>query len=202
MGKKSKGQMKQDLSSFMSILIMTIGALVIVLCANTLIIASNPDNLEITSLFSADSTAEDGDVGQPMFENTAKEPAYIDVWKDYLVIYPGEVRVLKSDLEREGNAFEFLLRKIEANKDHEYVVMLLRPYSAVFARRIRTIVRDRGIDLGQELYELDKPVNYTAARTLDAEGMAEKVAAAVEEQKKAADEEEEEEGSAEETATP
>lgn len=160
---------QQDLSSFMSVLIMTIGALTIVLVANTLIIASNPDNLEITSIFTSDKSSEEGDVGQPMFENTSKEPTYIDVERDQIFIYPGPVRVLAGDLERDGNPFMNLLAKIDANKEREYIVMLLRPRSAVFARRIRSIIREREIDVGQELYETGKPINYKVTAPLEPE---------------------------------
>jgi hypothetical protein len=152
------------MSSFMSILIMTIGALTIILAANTLIIASNPENLQITSLFAVGGE-ETGIV--PLFANKLKQPTYIDVWRDKMILYPEETEVSPSQLEDSNTPFDQLLRKIEAVKHEEYIVLVLRPGSARFARKIREIIVSRGIDTGQELFELDEELEYKSAKVGD-----------------------------------
>ncbi len=43
-------------------------------------------------------------------------------------------------------------------KSVRYVVLLLRPGSAVFQRRLRQVIRDRGIDVGFEPWEAGRPI--------------------------------------------
>lgn len=147
----------------MSILIMTIGCLVILLVCNTLIIISNPENLEITSVVRAAYEDEDGSggfAGVPLFANKAKEPHYIDVYREYVVLYPDKVVVRSADLERKGNPFEEFVNDVAKEKETDYVVLLLRPRSSRTGRKLRSVIRDRGVDVGQELYELGRKIRY------------------------------------------
>jgi len=165
-----KDGVKQDLSSFMAILIMTIGALVVLLVSNTLVIISNPENTQITSIITSSlyvpAPAGTGSEGGAPFPkgNTRKEPSYIDVHRDRIIIYPGEEVLPVRDIERTGNALENLLRHLEENRDKEYVVLLVRPRASIVARQLAKAIRDRDIDLGQELYEDGRGVNYDARR--------------------------------------
>jgi hypothetical protein len=160
-------QASQDLSSFMCIVLMCIGFLVTILVINVLVITSNPTNIEITPVVKFAMSSEKADTdgaGVPFFNNKSKEPIYLDVHRDFLVIYPGEERVLAGDLEKPGNALERALIRVEANSERQYVCMLLRPYSALFARRLKKIVKTRGIDVGQELFEAGKAIDYQPAK--------------------------------------
>lgn len=165
---RQKRGMSQDLSSFMCIILMVIGVMCIILIVNVVLIISNPENIRITSLIQSASAWMGGQTelggGQPFpFGNRAKEPSYIDVQKDHLVLYPGEEVVSLRDLERPGNAFEQLLNAIESRKDQEYVVLLARPGTAQVFHRLKKLVLDRGIDLGWELFEEGRPVEYERA---------------------------------------
>jgi len=162
MSKGSKTQTKQDLSSFMSVLIMTIGCLTILLVANTLIIASNPENVEITSVVrtALDSPDDPEGMGIPFFANKTMYPHYVDVYRDRLIIYPQKEVVLASELDRDGNGFARLLAQVEHNNAAEYIVLLLRPHSADFSRKIKKLIKNRGIRVGQELYEMGREVEY------------------------------------------
>ena len=69
---------EMDLSSFMAVLIMTIGCLVILLVTNVVVIISNPENLSITTLMprayeSADNPELASQLGEPFFANKSKE---------------------------------------------------------------------------------------------------------------------------------
>ena len=158
---------KQDLSSFMCILIMTIGCLTILLVANTLIIASNPDNLQITSIF--DASGEDG--GSVMkFGNKTKDPSYVDVTPTNVVVYPGGLSVDAGAVDEPNNAFDQLLDSISTNRAKEYVVLILRPGSALFSRQLRKMILKREIDVGIELYETDQKILYKKAAKDKADG--------------------------------
>ena len=99
-------------------------------------------------------------IGVPQFSNERKDPAYVDVHTDRLVIYPGQEVVPVTDLDEPGNAFERLLDRIEARRDKRYIVAVLRPGTSRLAGRLRMAILDRGIDYGQELFETGQTVHY------------------------------------------
>lgn len=161
-------QVKFDLSSFMAVLIMTIGCMVILLVCNVVVIISNPENLSITAVIPrAYESTEDEELaksmGEPMFSNKLKEPSYVDVQPDKIVIYPGEDVVPVQDLEQAGNPFERLLDRVYEKRNEEYIILVLRPHSSRVAKTLRKAIEDRGIDVGQELFENEKQINYIRA---------------------------------------
>ncbi len=167
---RKKNQVKQDLSSFMAILIMTIGALVVLLVSNTVIIMVNPENTAITSIITSSLWVPppigDGSEGGTPFPrgNMMKEPLYIDVHPDRIILYPGAEVLPVRELERRDNALERFLERLHENRHEEYVVLLVRPRAALVSRRIAKAVRDRDIDLGAELFEDGRAVDYEARR--------------------------------------
>lgn len=165
---RKKSETKQDLSSFMAILIMTIGALVVLLVSNTVIIISNPENTAITSvvtssLYVPPPIGDGSEGGTPFpYGNMMKEPNYIDVKRDRIIIYPGSEVLPVRDLERAGNALETTLERVHEVRDEQYIILLVRPYAAEVYRRIAKAIRDRDIELGIELFEADRAVDYEA----------------------------------------
>ncbi len=156
-----------DFSSFMAVILMLIGVLMIMLISNVLTIISNPENIKITSLITSSIyTPEKGEEpGMSPFPhgNKNKEPYYIDVHRDRMILFPGEEVVTLRDLEVEGNAFEKRLLEVEVNKTNDYIVLLARPRSATVVRRLKKVIRDRGVDVGVELFEEKRDVNYDKA---------------------------------------
>lgn len=152
---KSRDSTKTDFSSFMCIILMLTGCLVTIMVANIMIISANPDNITITSV-----------IGLTDFSggNLQKDANYIDVHRDRLEIYfdKGNRRevVSLSDLEMRGNKLEEFMSQVYSVRDAEYIVMLVRPNSAEISRRLRNAVRNRGIDLGMELFDADKDVMF------------------------------------------
>ena len=164
---KKKSETKQDLSSFMAILIMTIGALVVLLISNTMVIISNPENTTVTSIIKTSMFVPDGeaDGGSPFpMGNENKEPRYIDVHRDRIIMYPGSILLPVRELDQPNNALERFLEEVYVLRNEEYVVLLVRPYSAEVYRRIAKAVRDRDIDLGIELFEAGRDVDYDARK--------------------------------------
>jgi hypothetical protein len=164
MAKRDRSGTKTDLSSFMCIVLMLTGALVTILITNIMIISANPENISVTTVIRAHGFVDGQLQGSASdlfpYGNRTKEPSYVDVHRDHLVIYPGEEVLSLADLESEGNAFEKLLKKVQPASDKEYIVLLVRPRSAIVARRLKKAIRDRGIDIGYELYEENRPVDY------------------------------------------
>ena len=163
-----KRSFDQDLSSFMCIILMVIGVMVIVLITNVVVIISNPENIRFTSLVQAAGAWNPADTemtGAPPFPfgNRLKEPIYIDVHRSHLVLYPSEEVVTLRDLERKGNALEVLLEQVREARETDYVVLLARPGTALVFHRLKKLVLDREIDIGWELYEADRPIEYERA---------------------------------------
>lgn len=163
---RKKTSAEQDLSSFMAILIMTIGALVVLLVSNTLVIISNPENTAVTSVVTSSLFVPGGDGsegGSPFpMGNRHKEPNYIDVHSDRIYLFPGNEVLPVRELERSGNALERFLERVYERRDEEYIILLIRPHAGEVFRRVSRAVRDRGIDLGTELFEAGRDVNYEA----------------------------------------
>jgi hypothetical protein len=165
---------EMDLSSFMAVLIMTIGCLVILLVCNVVVIISNPENLSITSIAPrAYDSMDDPELarvmGEPLFSNKSKEPSYIDVHPDKIIIYPGQAVVPVSELEQPGNAFEQLLNDIYEKRDKEYIVLALRPRTSRISKRLEDAITDRGIDVGQDFFEKGHELNYKKVKS-DSDG--------------------------------
>lgn len=112
----------------------------------------------------ADQISENQDFSPtipPRFKNMRQNPIYVDVEENQLTIYPEKTVVTAHDLLVEGNAFASLLNAVEKVKDTQYIVLLLRPGSAVFQRRLRQSIRDRGINVGFEPWDAGRELIST-----------------------------------------
>lgn len=150
-----------DTSGFQNIVLMLIGVLMILLISNVLTIISNPENIKIGSVVTGAVYEKDDDEASfmpPKFKNLRQDPIYIDVEADRLILIQEGTEILARDLMFEGNEFEKFLGEVEKVKARRYIVLLLRPGSAVFQRQLRQIIRDRGIDVGFEPWEADRVI--------------------------------------------
>ncbi len=150
-----------DASGFQNIVVMLIGVMVIMLVSNVLTIISNPDNIKIGAVVSGAIYGDDEDEKSfvpPKFQNMRQDPIYVDVEPDRLIIYPEKKAIEARDLMFEGNEFEQFLDQVEQVKSTRYIVLLLRPGSATFQRRLRQVIRDREIDVGFEPWETNRPI--------------------------------------------
>ena len=150
-----------DTTGFQNIVCMLIGVLMIMLISNLLSILSNPENIKIGALVTGSVYGENDESSTfipPKFQNLRQDPIYVDVEPGKLVIYPEMNEISARDLMFEGNEFEKFLDQVEQVKSVRYIVLLLRPGSAVFQRRLRQAIRDRGIDLGFEPWDTGRPI--------------------------------------------
>jgi len=97
----------------------------------------------------------------PFFGGRLKTPTYIEVRDNSLVLYPEETRLSAADLGKRGTPLNTFLDDVEANKQERYIALLLRPRSTKVARRLKKLIRDRGIDYGEEFYEPGRPVEIS-----------------------------------------
>lgn len=165
-----------DQSGFQNIVLMLIGLMTLVMVSNVLTIISNPDNIKIGAVVTGSVYGEEEDAETfipPKFQNMRQDPIYLDVEPTRLTIYP-EIKVIESrDLVFEGNDFEKFLDDVEKVRSRRYIVLLLRPGSAQFQRKLRKVIRDRGIDVGFEPWEAGREIQVVrAGDDLEEEGAA------------------------------
>ena len=155
-----------DASGFQNIVLMLIGVLMMMLVSNVLTIISNPENIKIGALVTGSVYGENDEKDTfipPKFQNMKQDPIYVDVEPTRLIIHP-EKRVIEArDLVFEGNEFEQFLDDVERVKSVRYIVLLLRPGSATFQRKLRQVIRDRGIDVGFEPWDAGREILVAGA---------------------------------------
>ena len=155
-----------DQSGFQNIVLMLIGLMTLVMVSNVLTIISNPDNIKIGAVVTGSVYGEEEDAETfipPKFQNMKQDPIYLDVEPTRLTIYP-ELKVIEErDLGFEGNDFEQFLDDVEKVRSRRYIVLLLRPGSAQFQRKLRKVIRDRGIDVGFEPWEAGREIQVVRA---------------------------------------
>ena len=156
-----------DTSGFQNIVLMLIGVLMVMLISNVVTIISNPDNIKIGALVTGGVYGDDEQsVAMPKFQNMRQDPVYVDVEANRMIIYEPPSRpyeVLARELLIPGNEFEEFLDWVEVRKDTRYIVLLLRPGSAKFQRRLRQICRERGIDVGFEPWDAGRTIEIAGA---------------------------------------
>lgn len=142
----------------MCVILMLTGALVTIMISNVVIIAANPENVQITSIIPRGFDPSTQKEVEDTSGNVAKNPWYLEVWRDRMIVHPTEEVIEVVELEEKGNAFEKFLDRVEANRDRQYVVLLVRENAAALARRLKQAVRDRKIDTGMDLLYKTEPI--------------------------------------------
>lgn len=151
-----------DTSGFQNIVLMLVGVLMIMLISNVLTIISNPDNIKIGAIVTGTVYEEGGDDSQaapPKFQNMSKNPVYVEVRAHSLIIYPEFVRVTDAELRLPGNPWERFVENIATVRDSRYIVLLLRPDSALFQRQLRRVIKDHNIEVGFEPWDSSRRVS-------------------------------------------
>ena len=87
------------------------------------------------------------------FSSSVREPEYIEVRANHILLYPGEKVVAAEQIEVPGGLFLTLLDKVESKKTKPYIVLIVRPGGVALYRRLKTLIQERGIDVGTELME-------------------------------------------------
>ncbi len=157
----SKKAPEMDTSGFQAIVLMLIGILMIILISNVLTILSNPENIKVGSIVTGavfDDEEDKGEFVPPKFQNLERDPIYVDVEADRLILIHKQKVILARDLMFAGNDFELFLDDVEKRRDDVYIVLLLRPGSAQFQRRLRQVIRERKIGVGFEPWDAGRAI--------------------------------------------
>ena len=149
---------KTDFSSFMCVILMLTGCLVTIMISNIVIIAANPENVQITSIIPRGFDPASEKEVEDSSGNVIKNPWYLEVWRDRMIIHPGGDIINVRELEEKDNEFERFLSAVEAKKERQYIVLLVREHGASVARKLKKVIRDRKIDIGMDLLYKEDPI--------------------------------------------
>ena len=144
-----------NVEPFLSIMAIVLKLITLILVVIVMRIAVNPKGKRIIAF--AGLYSGHNNVTNP------KIPSYIDCQRDKLVLYPGATQVAWEDLQQSGNPVEKLLDKVEAHRDDEYVVVMVRPQSVKLYRTIRRLISRRPIEVGYDAIDADFKVDWNEA---------------------------------------
>ena len=91
--------------------------------------------------------------------NMSRDPIYVDVQPQRVVIYPDKQEISANELDAPDNIFERFLDQVQPQRDTRYIILLLSPESASLQRKLREAIRQHGIEVGLEPWEPGKEIN-------------------------------------------
>ena len=137
-----------DVPAFLGLVLMLFGAVFVLVCSRVALSAARPDRVRIgpTRALSSADAAAGPNAGAP----AGKRPVYVEVWPDRALV-EGRTVIPVGALEGAGSAFERLLEEMQPQAESTYVVLLVHPGAAPVARRMKSAVRARKLDVGIDL---------------------------------------------------
>ena len=137
-----KRQTEVELFPFLSVLACTIGTLIL------LIIVLTTQALEPQEAVVVAKTDENS-----RGANRNKTPLYIEARQDGFILHPSKEFAPRADLYDEQSPLRNTIANLKANKDEQYLILILRPDGLEMFNKIRELVEQDGIDIGYEPLE-------------------------------------------------
>ena len=131
-----------ELFPFLSVLACTIGTLILLIIVLTTQ-ALEPQEAVVVAKVDENSRGA----------NKNKTPLYIEARQDGFVLHPSKEFAPRADLYDEQSALRKTIANLKANKDKQYLILILRPDGLEMFDKIRELVEQDGIDIGYEPLE-------------------------------------------------
>lgn len=131
-----------ELFPFLSVLACTIGTLILLIIVMTTQ-ALEPQEAVIVAKVDEESKGA----------NKTKTPIYIECRKDGFILHPSKQFAPRADFYDEASPFRKAIADLKANKDKQYLIVILRPDGLEMFNKIRNLVQEEGIDIGYEPLE-------------------------------------------------
>jgi hypothetical protein len=145
-----------DVEPFLSIMAIVLKLISLILVVIVMRIAVNKKGIRVVAL----AGLWDQSTGNTV---NPKVPSYIDCGENGVVLYPGARSVSWEQMQHPGNAVEQLLDRVQAKKETDYIVVMVRPKSVKFYRTIRSLLNKRPIDVGYDVVDSDFKVDWDEA---------------------------------------
>ena len=170
---RRRAPLRPDLTPFMSVLFMLLGALFIVIVGNLAGAVADTNATVVRAVVRADRSGDDSAVFRlTPAGNIDKIQHFVDVHPDRLVFMPGNFVEPVPFVPGVTNRFDSLLDQVAQRRETDYIVLLVRPRTATLSRDLRERILSRGVDVGYELYEGDRPIEFERAAVPAAVGPA------------------------------
>lgn len=137
-----KRQTEVELFPFLSVLACTIGTLILLIIVLTTQ-ALEPQEAVVVAKVDENSRGA----------NQNKTPLYIEARKDGFILHPSKEFAPRADLYDEQSPLRTTVANLKANKDEQYLILILRPDGLEMFDKIRELVEQDGIDIGYEPLE-------------------------------------------------
>ena len=132
----SRRAIEVELFPFLSVLVCTIGSLILVIVVVTAQIMSNQRQVTI--------------VAREAGKNQTKTPHYIECRGDGIIIHPGQEFVPQADIDAADSSLQKLLTEVSLNQKSRYLIVAVRPDGIDVFQQVRSLVEQRNIDIGFE----------------------------------------------------
>ena len=145
------------------LILILLGILIIIFVAQVLVVITEPDNKDIVSVV---ESRVDGFRESKAFPdgNLVKEPTYIDVHQNMVIIHPGQTEIPQRELFLPKNRLTDILDEIRKDAENQYVILLVRPRAAKLQRYLRDqVISQYNLDIGIELFESARPVEHVSS---------------------------------------
>lgn len=136
-----KRQTEVELFPFLSVLACTIGTLILLIIVLT------------TQALEPQEAVVVAKVDESRGANQNKTPLYIEAREDGFILHPSKEFAPRADLYDEQSLLRTTVANLKANKDEQYLILILRPDGLEMFDRIRELVEQDGIDIGYEPLE-------------------------------------------------
>lgn len=143
-----KSQTEVELFPFLSVLACTIGSLIL------LIVVLTTQALEPQEAVVVAKTDENS-----KGTNRDKTPIYIESRKDGFILHPSQEFAPRADLYDEKSPLRKTIAELKANKDKQYLILILRPDGLEMFEKVRQLVEQEGVDIGYEPLEYGLELN-------------------------------------------
>lgn len=137
-----KNRAEIELFPFLSVLACTIGTLIL------LIIVMTTQALEPQEAVVVAKTEKEGKGA-----NKNKTPIYIECRKDGFVLHPSKEFAPRADVYDEQSPLRKTITQLKANKNKQYLIVILRPDGLEMFDQLRNLVQTEGVDIGYEPLE-------------------------------------------------
>ena len=136
-----------ELFPFLSVLVCTIGTLILLIIVASSQILSSQQKVVIVA------RSEGG-------QNQTKKPHYVECRQDGIIIHPGEEFVSNQDIDNPDSAVGKLIFQVSNRKEQEYVIVAVRPDGFEIFDKVRTLLEQADIDIGFEPIDQDWKLKF------------------------------------------
>ncbi len=135
--KRKREQFTFDLFPFFSVLVCSIGTLVLIIMASSIASIVRSDKVVLLELVGKET-------------GTTLEPVYIECLEDRVVIQPQKIVVSTDDMDSPGSPLVETIRNVGQNMSQRYALLAVRPEGVATFYRVRAMIETAGIEHAYE----------------------------------------------------